>query len=73
MCFTIPYKVVDINDKITLEIEGEKRTAQGSLVSVKQGDFVLLQNGVIIKKISRNDAEEIISLISHYYKKKEEK
>ncbi len=73
MCLTIPYKVVDISDKITLEIKGEKKIAQGSLISVKQGDFVLLQNGVIIKKISRSDAEEITSLISHYYKKKEGK
>jgi len=68
MCLAIPYKVTKIGKKeIELEILGQKRTIQKTLVKIKPGDFVLLQNGIIIKKVSNEDAEETLKLISNQH------
>ncbi len=64
MCLAIPYKVIKVKrGEIGLEISGEKRMVQESLVKVKPGDFVLLQNGIIIKKVSKRVAQETLKLI----------
>lgn len=65
MCLALPYKITKVGKKeIGLEILGQKRMVQKSLVKVRPGDFVLLQNSIIIKKVSKTDAQETLKLIS---------
>lgn len=66
MCLTIPYKVANITgEKIDLEIFGQKRIVDGSMIKINIGDFVLVQNNIIIKKLSRKEAEETLKLFAN--------
>ena len=63
MCLTIPKKIIAINkDIVKLKSDRITETA-GSIISVKKGDWVLTQQGVIIKKISKKQAREINQLL----------
>lgn len=65
MCLTIPYKVVNISkNNIEIEFFGQKRVIGGAMVKINIGDFVLVQNGIIIKKISNKEAEETLKLFA---------
>ena len=65
MCFLIPGKIKSIKkDVFTVEYNGEIKNINNSLISVKKGDWVLVQNGMIVRKIPKNQALEILSLIS---------
>jgi len=64
MCFSLPVKVVCTNKKkIEIELGGKKKKVLGSLVKVKVGDWVFLQNNFIVEKITRKEAKEILNLI----------
>lgn len=63
MCLAIPYKVVNVSgNKIELEFFDQKRIAKKSMIKIKPGDFVLIQNNIIIKKIPQKSAEETLKL-----------
>lgn len=63
MCLAVPYKVIKVNrEKIELDFFGEKRSVNYSLIKIKPGDFALLQNNIIIKKLSKEEAEETLKL-----------
>lgn len=63
MCFSIPVKIISLrNKKIIVKEADNKKEVRGSLVKVKAGDYVILQNNFIIRKISKKEAKEIISL-----------
>jgi len=65
MCLALPYKVVtQKKGEIKLDFLGKQRKVMSSLIKIKPGDFVLVQNGVIIKKVPKKEAEEILRLIS---------
>ncbi len=64
MCLAIPVKITAIkNKKIIFEEAGQKKSASGSLIKAKTGDYVILQNNFIIRKIDKKVAKEIINLI----------
>lgn len=63
MCLAIPYQVKSIKDnKIILNLSGQKRTVEESLVAIKPGDFVIVQQGVIIKKMPQKEANDTFNL-----------
>ena len=63
MCLAIPVKITVIkNKKIIFEEAGQEKPASGSLIKAKVGDYVILQNNFIIKKIDKKTAKEILSL-----------
>lgn len=63
MCLAIPYQVKSIKDnKIILNLSGQKRTVKESLVDISPGDFVIVQQGVIIKKLPPKEAKKILKL-----------
>lgn len=63
MCLTIPKQVLLIK-KDFIEVKSSKgKEKLGTLVTIKKGDWVLSQNGVIILKISANQAKEINKLL----------
>lgn len=64
MCLTIPAKVVSIEkNKATVDFVGKKQKADTQLVKVKVGDYVMVSNGFVIKKIEPKEAEEIFKII----------
>ncbi|MFC1630280.1 HypC/HybG/HupF family hydrogenase formation chaperone [Patescibacteria group bacterium] len=64
MCLAIPVEVISTkNTKVVVSQIGKKRQVNGSLCRVKAGDFVILQNNYIIRKISKEQAKEIITLL----------
>jgi hydrogenase assembly chaperone HypC/HupF len=61
MCLAIPGKVKKILDRQTLvEYPSESRLVLTGGIPVKIGDYVLVQMGIIIKKISKTEAGSIL-------------
>ena len=64
MCLTIPAKVISVKGtKAKVELFKKIEEVNVSLVKVKTGDYVLVSNGFAIKKISQNEAGEILKII----------
>lgn len=59
MCLAIPGKIKKIEGlKATIEYPGETRIAfLGKDVEVREGDFVMVQMGAVIKKVSEREAK----------------
>ena len=66
MCLSIPIKILSIKrNKAIVDSGGKKGEVATQLMSgsgLKTGDYCLVSNGFIIKKISRKEAEEILNL-----------
>lgn len=64
MCLTIPSKIVSIKDKkIIVDELGKEKKVDGSLVRTRIGDYVILQNNFIIRKVDKKSAQNIIKLL----------
>lgn len=73
MCLSIPAKILEIkenNKAIAVYPErsrgnfGKKQKVDIQLVKdIKKGDFALISNGFIIKKISAKEAEDILNIL----------
>ncbi len=64
MCLGIPGKVVKVDGDIALvDFGGITKEADASLEEVKPGDYVLVHVGVIISKLSPEEAREILEMI----------
>lgn len=63
MCLTIPKKVIAIDKgKITVEsYDGDKQEMK-SIVELEIGDYVVSQQNVIIEKMNKKNAEELIKI-----------
>lgn len=59
MCLAIPGKVLQIRGRqVTVGYPGQTRTALlGDDIQVQVGDYVLVQMGVVVKKISAKEAK----------------
>lgn len=67
MCLTIPKKVISTNGQKAMVARWDQKENQevATIVKVKEGDWVLTQNGIIIEKIDELQAQEIINLIKN--------
>ncbi|PJE57715.1 MAG: HypC/HybG/HupF family hydrogenase formation chaperone [Candidatus Portnoybacteria bacterium CG10_big_fil_rev_8_21_14_0_10_38_18] len=65
MCLSIPVKILEIKkNKAIVDFIGKKEEVDVQLMpNVKIGDYALISNGFIIKKISAQEAEEIFNVI----------
>lgn len=69
MCLTIPGKIKEIKEGIAT-VENGQRTAQvdlGLVFDAKVGDWILYATDRAVKRISEEDAKEIISLLEDHY------
>jgi hydrogenase assembly chaperone HypC/HupF len=58
MCLAIPGKVKKIEGmKITVEYPGETRQILDGGIPVKVGEYVMVQMGVVIKKLTPKEAK----------------
>jgi len=63
MCFAIPHQIKRIAKNQVIIENG--RSLDSSLVSVKEGDWILEQNSLIIGKLSAKQAQNVFHLIKH--------
>lgn len=62
MCYAIPGKVVEINDRIiTVDYFGEKRKAKNDFYDLATGDYIYAQGGFVVQRISRQEAEDVLA------------
>jgi hydrogenase assembly chaperone HypC/HupF len=66
MCLTIPKQIISLKSNEVKLRNGAAIETASTIISVKKGDWVLTQNGVIIKKIKQKEAEEILDIINQY-------
>ena len=65
MCLSIPVKILEIKkNKAIVDFQGRKEEVDAQLTAgIGVGDYALISNGFIIKKISAQEAEEIFNVI----------
>lgn len=63
MCITIPRKVTTTNPEIKVLINGTEKKVDFSLVEVREGDFVILQNNVILSTVPQDEADHLLKLL----------
>lgn len=65
MCLTIPKKVISREgDFFVVENPGGDRQKVKSIVSLKIGDFVLTQQNVVVEKLNKKNAKEILNIFN---------
>lgn len=65
MCLSIPGQIKSVRKKIfSIDYGSKKREVSKSLVRVKRGDWVLVQNRTIVRKMPAKQAKEVLSLLS---------
>jgi hydrogenase assembly chaperone HypC/HupF len=65
MCLTIPAKVISLEKgKAMVDFVGKKQKVDTQLTKVKVGDYVIVSNGFVIKKVSVEEAEEILKVLN---------
>lgn len=64
MCYAIPGRIIEIGERTaTVDYFGERRHAYTDLVEdIKVGDFVYAQGGFLIRKITREEADEVLAI-----------
>lgn len=63
MCVAAPGLVTEINgDKVTINYNGNKVTANKGIVDVKVGDYALVHAGLIIQVLPEDEAKSMIEL-----------
>jgi len=63
MCYAIPGKVKELCGKMAIvDYFGEERKAHNEFDDLKIGDYIYAQGGYVIKKLARQDAEEILAV-----------
>ncbi|MFQ5474798.1 MAG: HypC/HybG/HupF family hydrogenase formation chaperone, partial [Candidatus Nanoarchaeia archaeon] len=61
MCYAIPGKVVGLKKNIaTVDYFGEQRTVLNEFQEIEIGDYVYAQGGVLINRIAKKEAKEIL-------------
>lgn len=59
MCLAIPGQVIKIdNEKLTVRYPDETRQALAGGLSLSINDFVLIQMGIAVKKLTKKEAAE---------------
>jgi len=65
MCLAFPQQIVKINgNKAKIRISSQEQEIDISLVKVRKGDFVLVQNNTAIRKIPQNQIKELTALFT---------
>ncbi len=66
MCLSIPGKIIKIeNEKFIIDYNGDKREAKMSLVDVKVGDYVIVNNKIIVAKIKEGQAKKFLEIVKN--------
>jgi len=64
MCLVIPTKVISIKgQKAIVNLTGRQQAVSTKLCLAKKGDYVVIQNNMIIQKMSPKQAQKILKLM----------
>jgi hydrogenase expression/formation protein HypC len=64
MCLAIPGKIVEVGENyFVVDYESEKREVNFSMVEVAVGDYVIVNNKIIIAKVSEKRAREFLEML----------
>ncbi len=66
MCLAMPAKVIELREngeKAVVEQLGSSREVFNNVVNAKKGDFVLLQQGFIVERLSEKEARKAMALL----------
>jgi hydrogenase maturation factor len=63
MCITIPRKVTATIPELKVLVNDKEEKVDLSLVDVKEGDFVILQNNVILSTVPQDEADYLLKLL----------
>jgi len=66
MCLSIPGKIIAVNGKfvsVDYGDQGIRENVNNSLLQGKVGDFVLVQGGFAIKRLTESEAQEVIDAL----------
>lgn len=63
MCLAIPGKISDMykkdgNEEVIVEYPGEKRIARNVGLSLRKGDYVIVQAKIVVQRVPEEDALE---------------
>lgn len=67
MCFAIPLKVIKIGTGFAV-VEGNKKIKLDKMVRLKIGDFVVVNGGLAVGKLSTREGLRIRKIINNIYK-----
>jgi len=68
MCYAIPGRVKEIQDKrVIVDYFGEEKKALNEFYDLRVGDYICAQGGYVIKKVSPQEAESILSAWSELF------
>jgi hydrogenase expression/formation protein HypC len=64
MCFAIPGKVVEIDfeGNCLVDYSGEKRDVKLLMEGIEVGDYVIVQNKIVVSKIDKEKALKFLEL-----------
>jgi len=62
MCFTIPYRVIDVTKNHAI-IEGGRKVLLGKEVVVKKGEYIRVQGSVAVGKLTKTEGLKVRKLI----------
>ncbi len=64
MCLAIPGKIISIKENIAIIDYGTTKREAGILESdYKVGDYVLVQNKIVVKKVPENEVQSCLDVI----------
>lgn len=63
MCMAIPGKIIEIRGSTAVVDYGGKKVEAGMFEDFRVGDFVLVQNRIIVKKVSKQDAKKLLEMV----------
>ncbi len=66
MCLALPAKVIELHEngkKAVIEQAGIKRTVFNNVINAKKGEFVLVQQGFIVERVSEKEAKEALKTL----------
>jgi len=65
MCLTLPYRVISKKgEKFVIMYNNRQKIVTSPLVKISKGDYVLVQNNIVVQKINKQDAKELLQLIN---------
>jgi len=70
MCLNLPGRVIEEKGKEAVVDFKGVRIKAANVVNAKKGEYVIVQNNVIIERISGKEALEILQLVAKRKKKK---
>jgi len=60
MCFAIPGKIIEVEGDYVVVNYGEDKREARTIIDVKIGDYVIISNKIVVKKIPEKEAVEAI-------------